>query len=903
MTNSQTPPTSSPPEHPDQFTQAVRKTLESLDDAAWIREKSPLRTLLYHAQNAEQKPLGTLPSTGQALLDEQLQAIWTEWCNVEHSLLQSLLTQTMLALSADQDQDTSAILLLTYFQLPKPKQRDVVRALAMSRATYYRKLEKAVALFADKLLTLVHPALRLEWPTPTPLVGREQLLATAESQLQAGRMVYFVGGSGLGKSSVAAHLAHRWGRDRALWYTFRPAVADQAEQFIYALAFFFHQQGVSQLWLHLTLNPQEMTVEKAMAFIRYSLEALRATPPLLCLDDVDLLLPARTEERSGDQAVGALIEELAQVAQQQAIPLLLIGQKLLLQPDPVCCHLFQGLDHAEINALLAQEDVALTPAVSHRLQQESQGNPLLIRSFLIWQRLANEQVDPFAQLTAPMSFDWVWARLRGHLTAREEQLLLELSVYPGVAARSLWYNREKELTQLIELQLLIVHEGTGIALHPTIRRAIYAALTAEQKPALHLDAATAAAQGGEFTAAAHHYLHGGAPELAIWTWYTHREREINQGQARAALALFSTINRATLVQPADRKALALLFALLHDLTGESDAGLRALDEVAWPPEQPTTALAQELRGRLLKHRGQIEQAVEHYRQSIELTEQLRSVHNISLRTTIGRYQLAYFSDLDQARAEALQAQYDLEILQGEIESACGNYQAAHHHYQAASTLAAKLDSPYALAKVHEGLGILHAFHVELNEAIAHLQQAGEHYRAYGNLICAVGVTNTNIAYAHLLARKYEQAIAPAEAAVEFFTKLDYPYWLALNAANLAEAHCYLGDLERAEAYAERCLRHEEVSVRPYAFYVLGQIQRQRGEFESAVEQCRQAVAAAQENQDPWALGPAWRALGESYRDWGNVDAARAAFQELRATYQRLGVRREIAWSDELLATL
>jgi len=125
----------------------------------------------------------------------------------------------------------------------------------------------------------------------------------------------------------------------------------------------------------------------------------------------------------------------------------------------------------------------------------------------------------------------------------------------------------------------------------------------------------------------------------------------------------------------------------------------------------------------------------------------------------------------------------------------------------------------------------------------------------------------------------------------------------LNEANLAEAYFYLGDLTLVATYAARALHQEEVIMRPYCFYILGQIARVQSNFVLAEQRCRQVIAGAEENNDPWALGPAWRALGETYRDGGKHDEARVAFQELLALYQRLGVAAEIRWSQALLDAL
>jgi tetratricopeptide (TPR) repeat protein len=208
-----------------------------------------------------------------------------------------------------------------------------------------------------------------------------------------------------------------------------------------------------------------------------------------------------------------------------------------------------------------------------------------------------------------------------------------------------------------------------------------------------------------------------------------------------------------------------------------------------------------------------------------------------------------------------------------------------------------------MAKASEQIGILEARRSNLDSALRHLAQAGRHYQAYGNQICAIGVTRTNISYACLVARRYQEAVAPAEEAIAFFTEMKLPYWLSLNEANLAEAFAHLGRLESAEALAWHALAGEEPSVRPYGLYVLGHIRREQGQYQEAERYCHDAIDSAKANSDPWAAVPAWRVLGETYRDWGRAADARAAFQAAIDTCARIGFTAEIEWLQERIGAL
>jgi tetratricopeptide (TPR) repeat protein len=349
--------------------------------------------------------------------------------------------------------------------------------------------------------------------------------------------------------------------------------------------------------------------------------------------------------------------------------------------------------------------------------------------------------------------------------------------------------------------------------------------------------------------------------------------------------------------------LALLLAQLCGPAGRTQDGLDALARVTWPTSAQSTAYAYALRGELLTDIGEIDRALAEYRRSLESVAALRATQEIDLRINIGRRALEYLGDAQQARGEVLHARFDLEVLQGEIENALGNYDVARAHYTNALSLGSSLASEHRLAKLHEALGILEARYAHLEAAIEHIQAAGRHYQAMGNLICAVGVTNTNLSYAYLVKRRYADAVAPAKTALEFFGRLNHPYWLALNEANLAEAYFYLGRLKESEEMAVCGLQREEVVVRAYCLYILGHVRSAQGRYVEAEQLCREAIDVGEKLQDRWALAPAWRALGETYRDAGNLEKARSALKQVLEIYQRLGVEQEVAFTQDLLAGL
>lgn len=871
--------------------QTLRQTLEHVDDVEWLNKNSPLASIFFAGISTDPARKRQVVLTELKAVDERLRATWHNWEARPKSPLQSAIWEAVCHLPPDLESQSQAILLLTYFEEPRNKQTEVIKTLALGRSTYYRYLDRSVETLGETLVQLLRPALRLELPTARPLVGRDNPLLQAQQALQRGKVVHLLGGGGLGKTSLGAQLAATW-RGATFWYTFRSGLSDHLDHLLFALAYFLHQQGASGLWLHLNTNPQEIGGSKVLAALRQHLTDLSDNPPLLCFDEVDLLLASDLEDSEEHARLRAFFEELAHSPRAGA-PVLLIGQKLLLEPDADALLTLAPLTTNDVAALLAKSKITLEVSQQQRLLSFTRGNPLLLRLFMALYQREEKLAETLQQLTTPVALDWFMARIRLHLSPAEEEVLYQLSVYDGSAPHDGWRTNLRALRTLIDLGLVDTPTQESISLHPAIKSWLLHQLPQDRLAELHLAAANLLAERSLFTVAAHHYLQAGQPEMALWTWYNHRQEEIAQGQGSAALEMFTPLTHTTLPNLEDQRVLALLMAQLCSPAGRAQEGLAALDSVTWSPASPSGAQAHQLRAELLSDVGEIDRSLAEYRRSLESLHNLRLTQTVNVHTNIARRALWYVHDLSQARNEANQARLDLELLQGEIEDMAGNYAAARMHYTNALAQVGQSTNDHKRAKLHEVLGILESRYAHLEAAVEHIQAAGRYYHAAGNIVCAVGVTNTNLSYAYLVKRRYAEAVPPALKALEFFGELNHPYWLALNEANLAEACFYLEEIEKAEAYAQQGLRREEVFARPYCLYVLGHIRRVQSRFAEAESYCRQAIAAAEEIDDLWGLAPSWRALGECLRDAGRAVDAQSAFEEALEIFEKLGVEQEI----------
>jgi tetratricopeptide (TPR) repeat protein len=906
-----TPDQSERLEREDRFMANLRQALEHVGDEEWLDKHAPLKPSVELANTSADIPTAAgTPVTGLKWLDERLAAIRKDWESRPKSGLQALLWSAVNKVAPDKDVNYAALLTLTYFQDPRPKQSDLIKQLAMGQSTFYRHLNTAVEALERTLLAEMRPSLRLEAPARKPLIGRDDVLRDCLAALSSGGVVSIVGGSGLGKTSLGAALCQAWTtaeptnnrqseiqNRKFFWYTFRAGLTDNVQHLIFSLALFLHHRGISHLWQHLLASPNDVSMAKALAVIRKSFEDLRDAPALLCFDEADLLLPNELDDAGKHEQLRSALEELIE-APRHGTAILLIGQRLLAEPERGHVFTLTRFDASAIRDLfqragLPHDDDACATAGAY-----TRGNPLLLQLLITLHRVGEPVLADPSRVAGAATLDWFLTRVRRRLSAREQDLLDAMCVFDVPVPAHVWRAQAKPLDKLVQLNLVERDAAGQVGMPMALRDGLYRRLPPDLRAALHVSAAQACVDLGAFTLAARHFALGQQHGMAIWTWQAHADDEIRHGQAQTALAIFEPLRYAPLDSNTDRQALALILAQLNSLNGKLDTGLSALDAVSWPPGRLSSTRANALRGRLLAQRGDIDAALAAYRAGLDSLTMLRLTQPVTLRTELALQTLERARDVPAARREAHVAQADLDIVRGYIEELNGQMDAAQHYFASARDVLreGEVNDPVRLAKVHEALGLNEARRLNVEAAVGYLQEAGRHYHAYGNLICAAGMTDTNIAFAYLLARHYEQAVAPAQRAVDFFLDSQQPYFLANSEACLAEVLANLGRLQEAEALVWRALAHEEASARPYALYVLGHIRRQQKRFVEAEQLCAESLDGAKAGGDLWNIAFAQRVLGEVYHDWGKPDAARAAFAHACEAFTKLGLQAD---ADEL----
>ena len=253
---------------------------------------------------------------------------------------------------------------------------------------------------------------------------------------------------------------------------------------------------------------------------------------MLCFDEVDLLRPTEIEAHT---QLLPLLESL-----RGLVSLLLIGQKVSIVADQDVQ--VSGLPVVAVEQWLQQAAILLSTHEVTQLHRYTQGNPRLLELFITFHRLliptgvtTADMLNTFAQQP---SLEFLLRRIWIHLNESEKYLLELLAVFRNTAPRSAWNDRSQQLAldQLLDWHLVQSDGRGGVHLLPAFRDGIYQSLLgSEERELLHLEAAGLRAQYGQFTAAAHHYAAAGDNATAINLLHDHKDQEIDQGQAEAAL--------------------------------------------------------------------------------------------------------------------------------------------------------------------------------------------------------------------------------------------------------------------------------------------------------------------------------------------------------------------------------
>ena len=782
-----------------------------------------------------------------------------------------------------------------YFSLRTEPVRvvDMYGFVNVSETRFHEHLRQATTELGKRLLQQIRPTLRLERPRLiSPLIGRDEVVAHISTHLEHNRSVAMSGSGGVGKTAVGTAIFNTWSTSPVFWYTFRPGLNDNLDNVLFSLGHFLNQWGASGLWLQLLANEGKLTdAHQALGFLRHDLLAFDA-PPLLCFDELDLLQTG--DWHPGQPLNNPLLEFVESL--RGLSPLLLIGQRALLETDHH--YVLPPLSLTETQILLEKAGLPLDEALLHRVQGYTAGNPRLLELYANLIKTGDKATDLLQMHTSP-SAQPLFYRLWKRIDPQERDLLNLLAVFRTLAPLDALPQDSAALNNLIHRNLVIVDQADGVTTLSFFRHLIYHELSADQRQAMHQQAALIRVERGEYTAAAYHYRQAEAFTTAVEVWYLHQDQEILRGQAETARDIFRDVPAQTLTGKS-LKQLKIIQNRLHLLAGdaeqllkETDATDRALDE-----DEEITADALYQTGQAHAILGQTDEALENYDEAIATLSRL-STKIVEINFHRGQMFLREIN-AQAARQEAQVARYQVEWLQGLIEMMAGNFEQAQTHYQTALGLVQPLKDDARIAKVHQGLALVAGFQGKVDLAEEHADIAMAHFKKIGNRVQLEGM-RAELAGVYLNARQFEKVIAPAESALQFFEQIRHEPWIAPICNNLAEAYLEVGQLEKARAYAFRVLELENPRARPHALYTLGLVHQQQGGLTDAKACFREGIQLAQQNEDPFIEAYLHRVLGQLYLSMDESTAGSAELETARGLFTQMGLAGEVAEIDAIIS--
>jgi tetratricopeptide (TPR) repeat protein len=854
----------------DAFVSVVRSAFEHVTDVDWLGGESPLATPYVLGSLLIGQPLADTP-VGRGLIVQRLLGEAVDAC----------------------DKPLQEVLTLYYFdpaiQKDGRKRAQLVGGVIhCSEAEVYRRLHSALNAAAAFIGHQLLPTVRPETPIARAIFGRTQPLNSAMAALQVRESVVLLGPSGIGKTATGLQIAERFGRERTLWFTFRPGLNDTLANLIYAIGHFLRSLGAQAVWRQLIADRQMLVKEALISgLIRHELANIH-TPVMLCLDEVGCLNPELIEHNRIIRFLEGLRDDVL---------MLLMGNQVFVDLGVKQRHLvLSGIESEPAEELLASEEThGLSLDDKQTLLALTHGNPALLRMFALVHGAGEPVTESLKRIADDPSAEAMLYRVFEHLSAVEQRVLSELAVYRESAPSDV-FSRDEDRAALDALGrhgLILTDLVGGLEVASFVRSFVLRRMSSELWSALHRQAGEVMEARGSFTSAALYFAEAGAVSRAIRLWAGHWEVELSRGNSAIALELFISIARDRhRLSEDDQRILALLLADLSIARGDPSKAVDQLGNISWPDEHPLSPRAFKLRGTARENQNNLAAALEQYSKAIDLLTRPIAAQRVYLYRNRGYVSGIRLGDLDSARKDANQARLDAENFLGNVEEASGNFVPARQHYENALLISRSAEVSEILAHdCHTNLSRIAWRQDYLVEAIEHVQLALGISQRLGWLTAEL-IDKINLSAIHLVGSQPQQALAVVETALDDSLSIGNNYIIAGLCSNAAEACFFMGRLTEAERYANRVIATKEPDHTPNALLVLGRVYRAQMLVSKAVTALQDSAKSAQDGGDVYTCGAAWCELGDFYFDADDYEKAKACWSRSLEAFQKVGNERQ-----------
>jgi len=616
-------------------------------------------------------------------------------------------------------------------------------------------------------------------PAPPSLeIARTDALARLGALLESHAAAALIGLPGIGKTTLASHLAREQPRP-VFWFTFSPAANPPLESMIRQLALFLLLEGREQVSFLLGTSTPAPALDQQINVLATALAGCRC---LLCFDDLHEL-----KDEAGWDALRRWMRvdglQLLFISREQ-LPGLGVPQMRL-----------DGLHPEESQQLIEAVDRELGPDLAQQVHGITAGNPMLIRLAL-------------GQILASGGTAGAYLRdlaLEPAVSAYILDAMLK-DLQPGTRQLLAWLSLFRQPLDLYQPQLasgiaeLLPEPGAAIdearrrqlidqpslaQLHPLIGAHIERRLAAEPetRQRLHRLAAECCIRGGigDPVEAAYHLAQAGEYEGAV-DWLTDQVAALrNRGTVAGADRVVEAMLELGHGPPSEPRLRRRLLALRGDLlvnTPRAELAEQAYREALdlSPLETVGPVAWSQLALRLancLMQRARVQEAAELLKQALAAMGEGSALIRVQLEASMARAQLMT-TQLDAAEGSANSAL----AMAGEVERF------------------APLSAAEASSAAHSILGIILRIRRDYPASIAHWNDAIRQARRAGQLDMEYR-SMVNLAGAYYEQGALGQALEICEAARTGLTAIGDSYALARVLNTMALLHHVRGELDLA----------------------------------------------------------------------------------------------------------
>ncbi len=744
-------------------------------------------------------------------------------------------------------------------------------------------------------------------PGPVPLpdvsgfVGRERELAYFASILDAAHFAIIAGMPGVGKTTLAARLAHQAAADpaRILWHRFHEG--ESIEAIIWQLAGLMARNGQGELWEMLQAAAQSGgKPPPTPVLLDYVFQLVRGRGYVICLDDFHHV--------EDDPLVTAFRERLQALLPAGEITLIITSREAPAYVTTVKFEPLEGLDLAGTAQLLAARGVTLPPDLAAELHRRTDGNAELVtlavealrratRPERVIERLVEEEdvagfllkeVDRQLQPEEKTIMSGV-AVLLDHPGTRDA---IEATLDTGGVRRTLHYLSNRYL--LLEIEGRRDREYTQ---HAFLRAFYYDLLGRRERQAMHRRAgAYYEREEPDLLRAAVHYHRAGEYDHAAGLAAADIWASVNRGEAGPLRRLLEALEQSAL-SPEMRLSVLVASGDLLAFLGESAAAKQryqaALADLQGLPTTPTRA-AWEARaclgmGAALEHQTP-DEALRWLEQGLaaaggDAALQAALLNRVgAVHVGLAEYDAAIAS-LEQALSllPATISQLRANVL-GNLSTAhawSGNTAASSRYAGQALELSRQLHDLYGLSSLLSNSAIDKEIAGDWTNAAADYQEALKLAEQLGSLFEQAHIHNL---LGTLRLHQGDEATAEnhLRCAADLFRRIANPEYLAATLPVLAQLHLRRQDFGAARA----ALAEAETLatgggwdyILPETLTTQAELVLAEGDPVAAQDRSERAIAVAAELAQAVDEGKAWRAKGLALAAAGRMDEALGAFE-------------------------